>query len=198
MNKLRAITTALAIGLTLSAVGAQASTTVYTSESSFAAATSALTNYVFPFVGEEFSGTSYSLGPVTFTSSSLYSINDGAFDVAPSGVFPYLANSSSLLTIDSTTAALGLYLGSYSADAQTVTYTINGVIGTLSVPSPNSTTFIGFVGDSPVHVTFTNDHELDTIRFATTAAAPVPEPETYAMLLAGLGLLAGVARRKQK
>ena len=27
--------------------------------------------------------------------------------------------------------------------------------------------------------------------------APVPEPETYAMLLAGLGLVAGVARRKQ-
>ena len=27
-------------------------------------------------------------------------------------------------------------------------------------------------------------------------APPVPEPETYAMLLAGLGLLAGVARRK--
>jgi len=28
--------------------------------------------------------------------------------------------------------------------------------------------------------------------------AAVPEPETYAMLLAGLGLMAGVARRKQK
>jgi hypothetical protein len=28
--------------------------------------------------------------------------------------------------------------------------------------------------------------------------APVPEPETYAMLLAGLGLMGGIARRKQK
>jgi hypothetical protein len=29
-------------------------------------------------------------------------------------------------------------------------------------------------------------------------AAPIPEPETYAMLLAGLGLLSLVARRRRK
>jgi hypothetical protein len=28
-------------------------------------------------------------------------------------------------------------------------------------------------------------------------AAPIPEPETYAMLLAGLGLLAFIARRRR-
>jgi len=32
----------------------------------------------------------------------------------------------------------------------------------------------------------------------TLVAAPVPEPETYAMLLAGLGLLGFVARRRQR
>jgi hypothetical protein len=31
----------------------------------------------------------------------------------------------------------------------------------------------------------------------TVMAAPVPEPETYAMMLAGLGLLGGMARRKK-
>ncbi len=31
---------------------------------------------------------------------------------------------------------------------------------------------------------------------ATTYAAPVPEPETYALLLTGLGLIAGIARRR--
>jgi hypothetical protein len=30
------------------------------------------------------------------------------------------------------------------------------------------------------------------------AVAAVPEPETYAMLLAGLGLMAGIVRRRQK
>lgn len=34
--------------------------------------------------------------------------------------------------------------------------------------------------------------------YSYTFAAPVPEPETYAMLLAGLGLMGFVARRRQK
>lgn len=36
---------------------------------------------------------------------------------------------------------------------------------------------------------------LDNLTFN---AAPVPEPESFAMLLAGLGVLAGVARRRQR
>ncbi len=32
---------------------------------------------------------------------------------------------------------------------------------------------------------------------ATVVSAPVPEPETYAMLLAGLGLMGGIARRRK-
>jgi len=34
--------------------------------------------------------------------------------------------------------------------------------------------------------------------FSNTAIAPIPEPEIYAMLLAGVGLLSGVTRRKNK
>ncbi len=37
---------------------------------------------------------------------------------------------------------------------------------------------------------------LDNIHVADFPAAPVPEPETYAMLLAGLGILAMLARRR--
>jgi len=33
---------------------------------------------------------------------------------------------------------------------------------------------------------------------SASPVSPVPEPETYAMLLAGLGLMAGVARRRKK
>ena len=33
--------------------------------------------------------------------------------------------------------------------------------------------------------------------FAVTTLAPVPEPETYAMLLAGLGMIAGIAVRRK-
>jgi len=37
---------------------------------------------------------------------------------------------------------------------------------------------------------------LDNV--SVTAAAAVPEPETYALMLAGLGLIAGLARRRSK
>jgi len=39
--------------------------------------------------------------------------------------------------------------------------------------------------------------ENPTYDFAVTAA-PVPEPESYAMLLAGLGLMGGIARRRKQ
>ena len=39
--------------------------------------------------------------------------------------------------------------------------------------------------------------EVDHLQYGAAAAAAVPEPETYAMLLAGLGLLGFAARRRQ-
>jgi choice-of-anchor C domain-containing protein len=39
---------------------------------------------------------------------------------------------------------------------------------------------------------------LDNVEVTLAAAAPVPEPETYAMMLAGLGLLGLVARRRRQ
>ncbi|NJC33739.1 hypothetical protein GGR88_001213 [Sphingomonas jejuensis] len=41
-----------------------------------------------------------------------------------------------------------------------------------------------------------NAFEVDNI--ATTAAAPVPEPATWAMMIAGFGLVGGVARRRSR
>ena len=52
------------------------------------------------------------------------------------------------------------------------------------------------------HISFTGDHlgfagsalpRMDNLTFTT----PIPEPETYAMLLAGLGLLGFAARRRK-
>lgn len=44
--------------------------------------------------------------------------------------------------------------------------------------------------------TFTRD--LGTQLVTQAIAAPVPEPETYAMMLAGLGLVGGIARRRKQ
>lgn len=80
----------------------------------------------------------------------------------------------------------------------------------LSIPSVDSgdSFFLGFFSNSPttnisriVFNEFDSDSVnpdsnigYDTIRFI---APPIPEPQTYAMLLAGLGLLGFVARRKK-
>jgi len=37
----------------------------------------------------------------------------------------------------------------------------------------------------------------DSSRFSATITAAVPEPETYAMLMAGLGVLGTVVRRRR-
>lgn len=46
-----------------------------------------------------------------------------------------------------------------------------------------------------------NDFGMDNLRFRATAFAspvsPVPEPQSYAMLLAGLGLMGAIARRRR-
>jgi hypothetical protein len=38
----------------------------------------------------------------------------------------------------------------------------------------------------------------DTLVYSQPAVAPIPEPSTYAMMLAGLALLGGMARRRLK
>jgi hypothetical protein len=170
MTKVCAISIACAIGLTTSAVTAQASTTVYTSQFSFAAATSAITNYDFTFADTKFISTSYWLGPVTFSSTTLQDYKD-AYVSVPGGVAPYLSSSGGLVTINSTTDVLGLNLGSYLS-TQTVTYTIDGVNRMISVPTPDATTFIGFVSSTSVQASFTYNDELDTIRFLRMRLQP--------------------------
>lgn len=46
--------------------------------------------------------------------------------------------------------------------------------------------------------TFRYDSATQTLNFAAAAVAPVPEPETYAMLLAGLAVIGGVVRRRNR
>lgn len=103
----------------------------------------------------------------------------------------------------------------YSAVSHWANYLLNGGIYTgmihsaqemasgyypLSLTDPFSANLIGNVSGS--FVKYTNNWTLDVEAELTperiSINTPVPEPETYAMMLAGLGLLGVVARRRKQ
>ncbi|MES2326554.1 MAG: PEPxxWA-CTERM sorting domain-containing protein [Pseudomonadota bacterium] len=172
---------------------ALATVSVYTSASAFTNATTGTTTYAFPFAGAGGGtsiGTAYTLGPATFSSTNLFSYDD-AYGT------PYLG-STGAIAVDTTTSAIGLYFGSFWSGAFTVTYTANGDTGTFYVPD---TAFFGFTSSSgPLTLTFSQPAgtELDITQFITgSSAAPVPEPDTWALMIVGFGAI-GVWRRKRK
>ena len=57
--------------------------------------------------------------------------------------------------------------------------------------------FAGLAGSKIMSLTFNNAPATDAFESANYSITPVPEPETYALLLAGLGAVAFVARRRR-
>lgn len=81
-------------------------------------------------------------------------------------------------------------------DAGVLTGTITHInLGTFSVSANIDFAALGMVGN-PVYYGFTAANGLADDGHFITSAVPVPEPETYAMLLAGLGLVGFAARRR--
>lgn len=86
--------------------------------------------------------------------------------------------------------------------------TLTGYIENLDFPVTDPPTFTSFsvsatvdfgalgMAGNPVYYGFTAGNGLATDGHSITSAVPVPEPETWAMLLAGLGLVGFAARRK--
>lgn len=71
--------------------------------------------------------------------------------------------------------------------------------GTLNYTLSNAGTssFLGFVSSSPLSsVTMTSGGDYWVTANDLTLAMPVPEPETYAMMLMGLGLVGWMRRRR--
>ena len=81
------------------------------------------------------------------------------------------------------------YVRGVSFDSVTHQITLNNARGGLA--------WFDNVNSLTIHNT-NNNRSADGYDLAFHAVAAVPEPETYAMLLAGLGLMAGVARRRRR
>ena len=165
---------------------------VYTDEAAFDAAIGPAAVYT-PLNDAAFGTTSYSFGSVTETAPILetYTGDYGA-GVRSLGAFLDPVNFTSTQT------ALGLSLG-YYIGPQSATYTIDGVMGTIMVPdnaaSPN-TTFIGFVDNKPISVSFATDGaEFDTLRvISASTISAAPEPGTWILMFGGMAMLGAMLR----
>ena len=81
-------------------------------------------------------------------------------------------------------------------NAGTLTGTIEHLnLGTFSVSATVDFAALGLAGN-PVYYGFTAGNGLATDSHYISSAVPVPEPETYAMLLAGLGVVGFAVRRR--
>jgi hypothetical protein len=144
-------------------------------------------NFTVAFNGEQWrnGGTTTSVNPVaqtmvlqygfgsTFSSVGTWNTPGGSFEFTS----PVITNAGTGAAVDGNVAGL-----------------VTGLGGTINTTwSAGQTLWIRWVENNDVN----NDHGLAIDNFSLSVAA-VPEPETYAMLLAGLGLLGFVARRRIK
>jgi hypothetical protein len=91
--------------------------------------------------------------------------------------------------------------------------TLQGATAVFDITDPANTSFVrmlvndglqrpegltGFEMDGMYYLAVANEGaNADTIGTALFAIAPIPEPETYALMLGGLGVLAWAARRRK-
>lgn len=120
--------------------------------------------------------------------------------------YDFSSLGSSIVGVFQTNAAFGQFIvGSESSDG--ADRTSSGVVGFSFIPNgqskinPGTTSFTQIIRTNARNYTAGNFGLLDGIGdnaagFAPTSA--IPEPETYSMLLAGLGLMGAIARRRSK
>jgi len=120
-------------------------------------------------------------------SATFLSVVSGATNSPPYSTDPYfwLFDASNNAVFGCQTCADGTLSGSGQLAAGNYVLSWGGSVGSTS-ETLNAT-----MGTQYGSAAFTQSGVL------TVMAAPVPEPETYAMMLAGLGLLGGMARRKK-
>jgi len=114
-----------------------------------------------------------------------------------------LDGGSDTITFTGLAAGVYDYVLSYSGQYALMTGALmNGAIPAISTTSPSGSVFFGFIeatDASPFVLTLTGlpVGGRQTIYSGELSVTAVPEPETYAMMLAGLGALGFLARRRR-
>ncbi|WPB55616.1 FxDxF family PEP-CTERM protein [Xylophilus sp. GOD-11R] len=140
-------------------------------------------------------GTIDSFASNTFAATSLGKFTDYLqFTVADNSAAALAAQSVYIAKHGLNLESISLYSGSFTAGS-----TLTGLLGTTSGGNSLTLEYASGLASKAYTLVVTGDAKtLPTGYTSIIQLAPVPEPETYAMLLAGLGVMGFVARRRQK
>ena len=206
---LLAVTLAAALGAVSTA--SHAALTAFTTSASFAVATLASATDAFNLLPIDFiaSPSNRTIGPYSYVASA-----PGGLFGAGSAANPWLSTnlSGATLTFGSfgggVSAIGGSFFGSDIAGAflagQNLTLTAMDSVGaslTQTINNSIQTSFLGFASTGTLvslAVSIASPNAFAAVdNLVLAQAAPIPEPETYAMLLAGLATLATIGRRRR-
>lgn len=196
------------------ASASQAGITVYTSQAAFAAATTATgvdTFTGFSITGSTPSPITRNAGPYTYTGT----VSTTSFFGAGTTANPWLSSNTATDTMTfsgftgGVRAAGGNFFGSdisglFAAGDITLTATDASGTVTQTIVGATTSSFLGFVSTGLLtSITVTSVQPVASFLWPTVdnltlgLAAAVPEAQTYAMMLAGLGLMGFMARRRR-
>ncbi len=203
----------------LAATSAHAELTTYTSQAAYLAAVGTTSVDSFDGLGPEsldgFEGpVTFNAGDISYTASvgPISTLFYGASDNDSDWWLSTNNRTDTVTFSDFSTniaGAGGFFFGSdvfgFSNPAASITISATDSLGgtlsyTITAPTVNS--FVGFVSSGNLtSLSFTVGDQIGvwpTVNDLHLSVAAVPEPETYGMMLAGLGLLGYAARRKQR
>lgn len=145
----------------------------------------------------------------TFVAALLAAASAGSFaaisfDVdgtAAFGATPGNSSFTNVFTFDN--LAAGTYEVDLSLSSQFISWTSGDLDGNPITFGPVSATswygYVTYTGSTPLTLTLKGIGSKAAANFTgEVSVSAVPEPETYAMLLAGLGLMGTIARRRSQ